>query len=448
MKQNNQMLTGGILRPILAFFFPILVGAFFQQLYNTVDAIVVGQFAGTVALASVGGSAGQVTGFIFSFFMGLSTGATVIIAQNIGADRPKEVDIALHTAYTFGLIGGVILGVLGILFSVPLLNLLQTPADLMESSGVYMRILLGGLVFTLIYNMGSGILRAAGDSKRPLYILIVCCGVNIVLDILMVAVLHMGVMGAAIATDISQAVSAVLITWILCRHTQGMKLEIRKLRIDGRMLGKVLQIGFPTALAGSMFSVANMILQTSVNRMGVNPVAAWTAYGKVDSLWWMIDSAFSTSITTFVGQNYGARQPQRIRRGILEVLILEIVAGALMSALFIHFGQYILALFTDNKEVVSIGIMLAAIITPFYAIYAVNEVLAAALRAEGYVMFATIANLIGVFVFRIIWIKVIYPDGGMSQVMWCYPISWTLITIFVSIYYFAKQKKTLETIGG
>ncbi len=445
-KSTNPMLSGVIWKQILLFFFPILIGAFFQQLYNTVDAVVVGRFAGKEALASVGGSASQILGLIFSFFMGLSTGATVIIAQAFGAGHPERVDTALHTAYTFGLSGGLVLGGAGCIFTSPLLRLLRTQEDLMGGSVVYVRIMMAGLVFTLIYNMCSGILRAIGDSKRPLYVLIACCALNIILDLLFVAGLHMGIMGAAIATVICQAFSAVVTTWILMKKTPSMTLSFRRLGISPGTLKKILTIGLPTAVAGSMFSISNMILQTAINRMGIDEVAAWTAYGKVDSLWWMINQAFSTAITTFVGQNFGAGLTDRVRKGVREVLAMEMISGAAMSVVMLTFGPYLLRMFTNDEQVIRMGMSAAWALTPFYAVFSISEITGSALRAEGHVMVNTIANLVGICVFRIIWVTFVYPRGTFRQVVLCYPISWVLITIFIAGYYLVKQKSILEQI--
>ncbi len=447
-KKTTSMTEGVIWKQILLFFFPILIGAFFQQLYNTVDAVVVGQFAGKEALASVGGSSGQILGFIFNFFMGLSTGATVVIAQAFGAEDKNRADDALHTAYAFALIGGLVLGILGAIFTRPLLSLLQTPEELMEGSITYVRILMATLVFALIYNMCSGILRAIGDSKRPLYVLIVCCVLNIVLDIIFVALFRLGVLGVAVATVLCQAFSAVVVTYLLIKKTPSLPLALTRLRIRPRTLKRILTIGLPTALAGSMFSISNMILQTAINRMGINQVAAWTAYGKVDALWWMINGAFSTSVTTFVGQNYGAHKPDRIRRGVRQVLIIEMTAAVLMTLLFFVVGPYMLGLFTGDAEVVSIGMQIARMLTPFYAVFAISEITGATLRAEGYVMVNTIANLIGVCLYRIVWVTWIFPHGNLTQIMLCYPISWVLITIFIAGYYLLRQKKILAKLGN
>ncbi len=444
----NSMTKGTIWKQILLFFFPILIGAFFQQLYNTVDAVVVGRFAGKEALASVGGSSGQILNFIFSFFMGLAAGASVIVAQCFGAKDRRSLDEALHTTYAFGLAGGIVLGIVGVFLTRPLLVLLQTPQELLDDSVLYVRVLLAGLAFTLLYNMGSGILRAVGDSQRPLKVLIACCVLNIVLDVLFVAVFHMGVLGAAIATDISQAFSAFLITRLLMNKVPEMSLDLRRLRINPRMLHRILTIGVPTALAGSMFSISNMILQTAINHMGIDTVAAWTAFGKVDALWWMINQAFSTAVTTFVGQNYGANLPDRIRRGVREVLCMEIVSAACITMVFWIFGPVLLGMFTSDPEVVTIGMQVARILTPFYAVFAISEITGAALRAEGHVLACTISNLVGICVYRIIWVTFVYPHGTLRQIMICYPVSWTLITIFTAGYYLFMQGRILARLSA
>lgn len=443
---KNGITNGVIWKQILYFFFPILIGAFFQTLYNTVDAAIVGQFAGKLALASVGGSSGQMLDFVFSFFMGLSTGATVIIAQYFGAEEYKKVDDALHTAYTFALVGGIVLGIISIFLTRPFLRLLKTPENLMDLSTIYMRTLFSGLVLALIFNIGSGILRAIGDSKRPLYILMACAAVNIVLDLIFVKTLHMGVLGAGIATNIAQFVSAIMVTWLLMKRTPGLQLSLKRLHITPKTLGKILRIGLPTAIAGSMFNVANMIIQSSLNLMGVNTVAAWTAYGRIDALWWMINRAFSISITTFVGQNFGAAKTERIKKAVREVLAMEICSGMVMSASIVTFAPFLLRFFADSNDVIAIGIQMSRIIAPAYAVYAIVEILASTLRAENYVYITTIVNLLGVCVYRIVWVKFIVPNGSLKQILLCYPISWTILAVFMVIYYIVMQPKILKRL--
>ena len=450
MKQKTRTTTGDITtgviwKQILIFFFPILIGAFFQQLYNTVDAVVVGRFAGKEALASVGGSSGQILNFIFSFFMGLSAGATVIIAQYFGAKQKKNLDEALHTAYTFAVTGGLALGIIGIFIARRFLMLLKTPDNLLASSTLYTRILMGGLVLTLVYNIGSGILRAIGDSKRPLYILIACCGINIILDILFVMVLHAGVLGAAIATCISQGVSAVLVTYLLIR-TEGLELSLRRLHINPAMLRRILRIGLPTAIAGAMFTISNMIVQTSVNSMGVDTVAAWTASSKVDAIWWMVNQAFSVSITTFVGQNYGACKVDRIRKATWEVLVMEIIAGLLLALFFFTCAPYLISLFADSTEVKTIGSSIIRFMAPFYCTFSVAEILGSTLRAENDVLITTVTNLIAICLFRIIWVTFIADGGSIRQVLTCYPISWAATSLLIAIYFLYRQPKILKNL--
>lgn len=440
-KDTNPITTGVIWKQILIFFFPILIGAFFQQLYNTFDAAVVGKFAGKEALASVGGSSGQILNFIFSFFMGLSTGATVIIAQHYGAKEDRKVDDALHTAYTFALVGGILLGIIGIIVARPFLLLLKTPSNLLDSSTTYVCILMGGLVLTLIYNIGSGILRAIGDSKRPLYILMVCCSVNVVLDLIFVWSLHLGVLGAAIATDISQGISALLITWLLMKKTVGMRLSFHKLHMNPRMLGRILKIGLPTAIAGSMFSVSNMIVQSTLNSRGVDVIAAWTAYGRIDGLWWMINQAFSVSITTFVGQNFGAGKWNRIKKATGEVLAMEIVTAIFLGGLVLLNAPTLLQIFTQDQHVIDIGITMSRDIAPFYWVFAISEILGATLRAENYVMVSTITNILGICIYRIIWVKFLVPRASVPTILYCYPISWSICSIIILIYFIYRQRR-------
>lgn len=440
-KDTNPITTGIIWKQILIFFFPILIGAFFQQLYNTFDAAIVGKFAGKEALASVGGSSGQILNFIFSFFMGLSTGATVIIAQHYGAKEEKKIDDALHTAYTFALIGGIILGIVGIIVARPFLILLKTPSNLLASSTMYVRVLMGGLVLTLIYNIGSGILRAIGDSKRPLYILMVCSIINVTLDLFFVRTLQLGVLGAAIATDISQGISALLVTWLLMKKTAGMRLSFARLHINLKMLKRILRIGLPTAIAGSMFSVSNMIVQSTLNARGVNVIAAWTAYGRIDGLWWMINQAFSVSITTFVGQNFGAGKWERIRKATKEVLAMEITTALLLGSLVVLGAPYLLLLFTKDPDVIRIGIDMSKDIAQFYWVFAISEILGATLRAENYVMISTATNIIGVCIYRIIWVKFLVPNATVPVILYCYPISWAICSIIILVYFIYRQRK-------
>ena len=305
-KTVNQITEGIIWKQLLYFFFPILLGTFFQQLYNTADAMVVGRFVGKEALACVGGSSSQIINLIVGFFVGLSSGAAVIIAQYYGARDEKNLQDTLHTAIAFSIVGSFVISILGIVLSPIILRLMNTPEYLMADSLLYLRFYFGGIIFIFIYNIGSGILRAVGDSKNPLYFLIFCCFCNIFLDLLLVMVFHMGVLGVALGTLISQALSSVLILRNLMQTKDIYRLELRKIRLHAAPLSMLLKIGLPSGLQSTMYNIANMVIQTALNSFGTDTMAAWTAFGKVDSFYWMISSAFGVAITTFVGQNYGA----------------------------------------------------------------------------------------------------------------------------------------------
>ncbi|MCR4600111.1 MAG: MATE family efflux transporter [Clostridia bacterium] len=445
IRETENPITNGIIwKQLLIFFFPIMIGAFFQQLYNTMDAVIVGNYIGKEALSSVGGSSGQILMLVFTAFIGLATGATVIIAQHYGSQDREKLEKTLHTTYAFAVAGGLLMGALGVFFSRSFLDLLDTPENLMEMSVTYVNILMGGLVFTLIYNFGAGILRAVGDSRRPLHILIASCILNIALNYIFVVILGLGVAGAGAATVISQAVSAGIITWLLMYRTDGMRLKLRKLRIDPGVLARVLRIGVPTAFAECMYCVSNLIIQAALNRMGIDQVAAWTAYGRIDAMWWMMDEAFAIAAMTFVGQNYGAGKADRIRSATAEVLGMHMLVGILGSAIFIGFAPSLLGLFTDDANVIAIGAGIAKIITPFYPVFAIFEILSATLRAENHVMFSTGVNLFGICVFRIFWVRMIADAGDFRSVMNCYPISWVLIAALITVYFVIVQRKILR----
>jgi putative MATE family efflux protein len=315
--QEKYDLTQGVIwKKLLRFFLPIVIGTLFQQLYNTVDAIVVGRFVGVKALAAVGGSAAVILNLLIGFFIGLSVGATVIIAQYFGANDSKNIFKAVHTSIAFCLVTGAVLTVVGVLITPWSLRVVHNPAEIMGLSETYLRIFFYGTIPVMIFNMGSGILRAVGDSQRPLYYLMFCCGMNIGLDLLFVAVFKMGVAGAAWATVISQLFSAVLILLRLCRTQELYKLTLRKIRFYPGMLKNMLRIGIPTGIESVTYSVSNLIIQAGINHFGTTVVAASNASSKVDGIYWAIMQAFGVAITAFVGQNFGAGKYDRMKQSV------------------------------------------------------------------------------------------------------------------------------------
>ena len=303
LRTKNQIIEGVIWKQLLFFFFPILLGTFFQQFYNTIDSVIVGRFVGKEALASVGGSAGQIVNLVVGFFTGLTAGAGVIISQFYGARDSKGLNDSIHTAYAFSLAGSILFMIAGLSLSPHILELMNTPKELMADSRLYLQIYFAGILFTFIYNMGSGILRALGDSRRPLYYLIICSLLNIILDLIMVRLFHMGVAGVALATLLAQAVSAVLVTRALMHSTDIYQLKLRNIRFHGRVLKSQLYVGLPGGFQTTMYSLSNLIIQAAINVYGTDTTASWAAYGKLDAIFWMVSGAFGVSITTFVGQN-------------------------------------------------------------------------------------------------------------------------------------------------
>ena len=434
-KTVNQITEGIIWKQLLYFFFPILLGTFFQQLYNTADAMVVGRFVGKEALACVGGSSSQIINLIVGFFVGLSSGATVIIAQYYGARDEKNLQDTLHTAIAFSIVGSFVISILGIVLSPIILRLMNTPEYLMADSLLYLRFYFGGIIFIFIYNIGSGILRAVGDSKNPLYFLIFCCFCNIFLDLLLVMVFHMGVLGVALGTLISQALSSVLILRNLMRTKDIYRLEIR---LHAAPLSMLLKIGLPSGLQSTMYNIANMVIQTALNSFGTDTMAAWTAFGKVDSFYWMISSAFGVAITTFVGQNYGAGKIDRMKKSVRVCFCMDLATALTLSALmYLFLGKFLLSLFTTDAEVLSIGVRIMQIIVPAYAPFVFIEIFSGALRGAGNVLIPMLLTCGGICVTRILWIFFFVPSHrAVETIIFSYPGSWVL-TATLFILYFA-----------
>lgn len=436
-KRGNGITEGVIWQQLLLFFFPILFGTFFQQLYNTVDAIIVGRFVGKEALAAVGGTTGTLINLLVGFFVGLSSGATVIISQYYGAERHERVSQAVHTAMAFSLLCGVALMAVGLVYSPAALTAMGTPEDIMEYALSYIRIYFIGIIANLIYNMGAGILRAVGDSKRPLYYLMASCFTNIILDLLFVVVLKMSVRGAALATILSQLVSALLVLSALMRTKDSYQLIIKKIRLNLHMTGRIVKIGLPAGLQSVMYSVSNVIIQSSVNSMGTDTIAAWTAYSKIDSIYWMIINALGISITTFVGQNFGAGKIDRVKKGINHCLVISAVVTVLLSTALYVGGGYIFLLFTNDAAVIVKGMDILHFLAPTFATYICIEIYSGALRGTGDCWIPMIMTALGVCVLRVVWILVAVPiRPDITTVIFSYPLTWVITSILFVIYYF------------
>lgn len=432
----NGITEGVIWQQLLLFFFPIVLGTFFQQLYNTADAIIVGKAVGKEALAAVGGSTGTLINLLVGFFVGLASGASVIIAQLFGARQAQDVSRAVHTTIALALLSGALLTAVGLLCAGGILELMGTPQEVMAYALPYLNIYFLGMIPQLVYNIGSGVLRAVGDSRRPMLFLICAALTNIVLDILLVLGLNLGVRGAAIATVLSQVVSAVLILVSLCHAQPVYRLHFRRIRFHGDMLLRIVRIGLPAGLQSVMYSLSNMIIQASVNGFGTDVMAAWTAYGKIDGLYWMMISAFGVSITTFAGQNFGARRYDRMRRSVRVCLGMAAGVTVFMTALILTVGRPMLGMFTDDAHVVETGMSIIRLIVPTWITYLCIEILSGAMRGAGDSLMPTLMTLTGVCLMRVFWVTVVVPRMHQLPVlMLSYPITWVITSCMFIVYY-------------
>lgn len=435
-KSVHSITEGAIAKPLLALFFPIMFGTFFQQLYNTSDAVIVGNFVGKEALAAVGGPTGVLINLLVGFFTGLSSGATVIISQFYGARKDDNVNRAVHTSLMLAIVGGLCLTLIGLLFAPAALTAIGTPDDILQHSVLYLRVYFIGMIPSMIYNMGSGILRAVGDTKRPLYYLIFSCFLNIALDIVFVAVLPLGVVGAALATVLAQLISAGLILFVLYRSQETYQFVPSRLYFTSNILRNIVHIGLPAGLQSVMYSFSNVIIQSSVNSFGTDTIAAWTAYSKIDGLFWMTMGAMGVAVTTFAGQNYGAKQYDRIRRCVRISLLTTFAITIIISTVLLLCGPLVFRLFTEDSIVIDKGVAILRFMVPCYLTYICIEILSGAVRGAGNALIPMVMTCFGVCVLRIVWIFTAVPKwNSMTTVMMSYPITWVTTSVLFILYY-------------
>ena len=436
-KASNGITEGIIWKQILIFFFPILFGTLFLTLYNTVDAIIVGQILGKEALAAVSGGTSTLTNLIIGFFNGMASGATVVISQFYGAKDEDKVKKSLHTAIALSLIFGIAISIFGFILTNPMLRIMATPDDIFPLASTYLHIYFIGSLGLVMFNMSSGVLRAFGDSKHPLWFLMLGALLNIFLDILFIGVFERGVRGAAEATVISQSVSALATLLFLSTRKGLERMEVKKITyIDKIIVRKMLAIGLPGGIQSVMYNISNMIIQTNVNSFGTDTAAAWASYNKLDAVFWMIVNAFGVSITTFVGQNYGAGKIKRAKKGVLECLAMTLITSLLLATIYIKFGSYGFMLFSSDKSVIEIGMKILLTIAPVFVVYVPIEVLSGALRGVGKTLVPTLFTVFGICGVRIIWLSTPWGRASIERVMLSYAISWSLVTLLFFIYYF------------
>lgn len=433
--KDVDMTQGNITKHIIMFAFPLLIGNIFQQLYNTVDTWVVGNYVSNEAFSAVG-TVGPIINMLIGFFMGLSSGAGVVISQYYGAHRNDDVERTVHTAVLMTLIMGVIFTFLGLAIIPFALQLMKTPENVIPESTAYLTIYFSGIIGLMLYNMGAGILRAVGDSQRPFYFLVVCAVLNTILDLFFVLVLKMGVEGVALATVLSQCTSAVLIMITLIKTDTCIKVRIRKLRIHWDMMKKIIRVGIPAAIQMAITAFSNVFVQSYINFFGADCMSGWTAYAKVDQVLFLPMQSIALAATTFVGQNLGNNQPQRARQGIRTSLAIAIISTLVLMVPMLFFAGPIVSFFNSKPEVVTYGEMLLRWMTPFYVLCCFNQVYSASLRGAGNTKAPMVIMLLSFVIFRQVYLFVMSRVcNEIIPIAMAYPAGWLLCSAVTTIYY-------------
>ena len=424
--KTKLMTEGNIWKNILLFSVPLILGNLLQQLYNTADSIIVGNFVGSNALAAVG-SSGSPIYLLIGFSQGIAVGAGVVVAQYLGAQDRKDTQDAVHTSLALATLLGLILTVGGILVSRTLLTAMNTPAEVLEDAVTYMQLYFGGVLFSVVYNMAAGILNAAGNSRRSLLYLGCASITNILLDLVLIAGLKLGVAGAAIATDISQLVSCVLSLRFLMRVDDACLVTAREIRVHKKMAARIIRVGLPTGIQNMVISFSNVLVQASVNSYGAAAMAGFAAYMKIDGFNILPVSSISMAATTFVGQNYGAGRLDRVKKGTWVTLAMGLVYTLATGALLLLGQDVIMHLFTNDETVVFFGEAAMHWFCPFYFLLSILHGLAGAVRGTGASVPPMVVLLVSLCLFRIVWIQWVLPlFSGIEGVFILYPVSWAL----------------------
>ena len=434
MKKQSVMTEGPIWKKILYFSIPLILGNLFQQMYNTVDSIIVGNYIGSEALAAVG-SSGSIINLLIGFCVGASAGAGVVISQYYGAQNKEGVRKAVHTTIAISIVAGLIMTVAGVLLVPVILRMMGTPAEVFKQAVIYLQVYFGGIFFSVIYNMSAGILNAVGNSRRSLLYLIIAAVSNIFLDLLFVVVLRMGIIGAALATDVSQFISCIFILAFLIRSKEVYRLKIREIGFYDNLLFRILKIGLPTGLQNIVISISNVIVQSSVNSFGAVAMAGFAAYIKIDGFNILPVLSFSMAATTFTGQNIGAGKYDRVKKGMYVSVAMGIIYTILTGILLLMFAPQVIGVFTTRSEVVEYGVYIMKFFCPFYWMLGFLHVMAGTIRGTGKTMQAMAVFLFSLCLFRIAWIwTALRITRKLFGVMSAYPTSWFVGALIIFVY--------------
>ena len=444
---KNDLTTGPVWRKLLVFFLPIAAGTIIQQLYNTVDGLIVGRFVGTNALAAVGGSSAQIINVLVGFFVAMTAGASVVIGQIFGAGRKEDLARAIGSAVTLMALFGAALMAVGLLASPRMLGLLNTPAETMDGAVLYLRIYFIGVPFMMILNMESGILRAMGDSWHPFLYMVAGCVMNIVLDLLFVIAFGWGVAGVAVATVASQTVNMLLLTRCLAGAGSEYRLTPRVLGLNRVYIRNMLRLGIPSGLQSSMYSLSNMIIQVAVNSLGTVVVASWAMTSKTDGIYWAVSNALGAAITGFIAQNQGAGKTDRMKQCVRQGLIISFLFTLLLSSGIMLLGIPLLRVLTEDAEVIETTYLIMSYFVPYYFTWVLVEVLSAVLRGAGDAVRPVVIIGIGICLFRVIWIMTVFAHfGTLLSLCLSYVASWTVTSAALVIYYRKGSWRTRRRI--
>ncbi len=426
-KKEIDMLNGPLFGNIVRFTIPIILSSILQLLFNAADLVVVGQFCGSVSVAAVG-STTSLCSLIVNLFVGLSIGAGVCVAQAVGSGDDDRMRQTVHTAIPVAIIGGVVLTAVGVVFAPTLLGWMGTPTEVIALSAVYVRLYFCGMVPSMLYNFGAAILRAVGDTKGPLLHLTVAGVLNVVLNVFFITVLHMDVAGVALATSISQVLSAALVLRALMRRQDACRLQWNRVSIHRRSLSRILQIGLPTGMQSSLFSISNVLIQSSINSFGAAAISGSAAAGNIEGFLYMTMYAFSQTAMNFIGQNVGARRYDRVRRIFVICLVTMLVLSAVLCAVVLVFAEPLLGIYiTDSAEAITVGVRRMVIVVGTYVVCGMMDVVVGAVRGMGSSLSPMIISVVGVCGFRIAWIHTVFTHFHTLDVLYIsYPISWAI----------------------
>lgn len=442
-KYEVDMINSPLFSRIIVYAIPIMLSGILQLTFNAVDLIMVGKFAGSEAMGAVGSTASLV-GLLVNLFNGLAVGANVLVARAYGANQIKNLKESVHTSIAVSIVGGIILIFIGLFFSRPILQLMDTPPEIIDNAALYLKIYFAGMPIFMLYNFGSAILRAVGDTKRPLYFMTLAGVINVILNYILVKFFFMGVAGVAIATVVSQLVAVILVLRILIKTEGVYKLTPSKIKIHKDKMLQMMKIGLPAGLQGCLFSISNVLIQSSVNSFGASCVAGNTAASNVEGIIYTAMNSFYHSAISFVGQNYGAGKLKRIKKIMLYCVINVTIVGFVLSTIVLMFSEALLGFYGTTGEQIQFGIVRLQYVCKFYFLCGIMDTFVGVLRGMGYAFVPMIVSLSGACLFRVIWVYTIFEHYRTLESLYVsYPISWTLTlsTHFICILFIYKKLK-------